>query len=257
MKFNNTNVFISPNARIGKNVKIGDYSIIYDNVIIDDNTIIANHCVIGEPLYEYYIKDNYVNPSTYIGKNSLIRSHTIIYAGSTFGDYLTTGHRTTIRENTTTGHHCSFGSYTDIQGYAKIGNYNRYHSFVNIGQKSVIGDFVFIYPFVVLTNDPTPPSDELIGATIGDYTQILTASIILPGTFLGKHCLVAANSVVSGKYDDNSFIHGHPAKYMGQLSKMPFFNTKGKKHYPWPYNFDRGMPWQGMDYDEWLKTQER
>jgi hypothetical protein len=34
---------------------------------------------------------------------------------------------------------------------------------------------------------------------------------------------------------------------------MPFFNNKKTRHYPWPYNFERGMPWEGIGYDEWLK----
>ncbi|NSW45997.1 MAG: N-acetyltransferase [Bacteroidales bacterium] len=255
MKFNNQNIKIGKNVSIGKNVKIGDNTIIYDNVIIGDNTIISNNCVLGEPTASYYIDENYKNEQLVIGKNSLIRSHTIIYSGSILGDFLQTGHRVTIREKTIAGNHCMFGSYVDIQGYCKIGNYTRFHSYVNIGQYSNIGNFVFIYPFVVLTNDPTPPSDKLIGVLIDNFSQITTASILLPGTHIGKFCLVSANSVVNGKFEDDSFISGNPAKLIGKLSKMPFFNNKGKKHYPWPYNFDRGMPWQGIGYDEWIKNQ--
>ena len=143
MKFNNKNITIGENVILGKNVKIGDNTIIYDNVRIGDDTIICNDCVIGEPLNAYYHATEYENPLLVIGNNTLIRSHTIIYAGSTFGDNLQTGHRVTIRENTIAGCNCAFGSYTDIQGECKIGNYVRLHSLVNIGQGSEIGDFVF------------------------------------------------------------------------------------------------------------------
>lgn len=257
MKFNKKNIIIGKNVIIGENVKIGDNTIIYDNVVIGDNTIVSNNCVLGEPTANYYINKNYINELLIIGKNSLIRSHTIIYAGSKLGDFLETGHRVTIREKTICGNYCMFGSYVDIQGYCKIGNYSRFHSYVNIGQYSNIGDYVFIYPFVVLTNDPTPPSNDLVGVYIDDYSQITTASILLPGTHIGKFCLVAANSVVGGKFEDDSFIAGNPAKFIGKLSKMPFFNKNGKRHYPWPYNFDRGMPWQGIGYDKWLKKNNK
>lgn len=256
MKFNNKNISIGLNVEIGKNVKIGDNTIIYDNVSIGDNTIIANNCVLGEPLQDYYFNSKYVSPETIIGAESLIRSHTIIYAGSELGHNLSTGHRVTIREYTNTGHHCMFGTNTDIQGYCKIGNYNRFHSYVNVGQKSVTGDYVFIYPFVVLTNDPTPPSDQLVGVEIGDYTQITTSSIILPGTIIGRDCLVAANSTVSGKYSDDRFIAGCPASDRGQLSKMPFYNTNGQRHYPWPERFKRGMPWAEMGFHSWLEGKD-
>ena len=253
MKFNNRNVSISKNVRIGSNVKIGDNTIIYDNVFIEDNVIITNNCIIGEPLNDYYFSENYANPDTFIGANSLIRSHSIIYAGSTLGPKLSTGHRVTIREYTKVGQNSMIGSYNDIQGYCKIGKYNRFHSYVIIGQQSELGDYVFIYPYTVLTNDPTPPSNDLIGSRIGDYTQISASAVILPGADIGNHCLVAANSVVGGKFDGDTFIAGNPAAIVGKLSKMPFFNGKGKRHYPWPSNFDRSMPWEGIDYEKWLE----
>jgi carbonic anhydrase/acetyltransferase-like protein (isoleucine patch superfamily) len=109
----------------------------------------------------------------------------------------------------------------------------------------------------VLTNDPTPPSDELIGVEIDDYSQILTSSVILPGTKIGKNCLVAANSTVSGIYIDDRFISGSPARDIGTLSKMPFFNGRGQRHYPWQYNFKRGMPWENDGYVNWQKTNKK
>ena len=254
MKFNNRNIHIDASVVLGKNVQIGDHTTIYSNVQIGDNTIIADNCVIGEPTNNYYTnQENYQNPTTIISSNSLIRSFTIIYAGSSFGEHLNTGHHVTIRENTKAGKNCSFGSYNDIQGDCEIGNYCRFQSFVNIGQKSKIGNFVFMYPYVVLTNDNTPPSNTLKGVSVGDFSQITSGCILLPGTVIGKHCLTSANSTVGGVYHDDSFISGTPAKRVGQLSKMPFFNDLKKRHYPWPQFFERGMPWEGIGFTEWEK----
>jgi acetyltransferase-like isoleucine patch superfamily enzyme len=252
MKFTGRNVNIGKNVKLGENVKIGDDTIIYDNVEIGDNTIICNNSIIGEPSNSYYFDENYINPPTIIGADSIIRSHAILYADSTFGNNFQTGHRVTVREKTIAGNYCSFGSYTDVQGYCVIGNYNRYHSYVNIGQKSEIEDYVFIYPFVVLTNDPTPPSIKLIGVKIKEYSQICANAVLLPGAEIGANSLVAASATVGGTFIEDSFISGNPAKRIGNLSKMPFFSDK-KRHYPWQHNFDRGMPWQGLDYDKWLK----
>lgn len=252
MKFNGKNITIGRNVKLGLNVKIGDNSTVYDNVTIGDNTIICNDCVLGEPSNDYYSNQDYINEPLVIGANSLIRSHTIFYSGSSFGDFLQTGHRVTVREQTISGHHCSFGSYTDIQGRCKIGNYVRMHSYVNIGQESIIDDYVFFYPFVVLTNDPTPPSNKLLKVTIGKYSQITTSSVILPGAIIGEHCLVGANSTVGGVIEDYSFVAGSPSQRVCDIRKAPFFNIEtGKRHYPWPNNFERGMPWQGVGFNNW------
>lgn len=251
-KFNNINVFISNLAKIGKNVRIGDNTIIYDNVVIGDNTIICNDCVIGEPLNNYYFDiDNYTNPETIIGSDSLIRSHSIIYAGNKIGNHFQCGHRVTIREYTTFGNHCSLGTLDDIQGYSEFGSYCRLHSNVHIGHKSKLGNFVFVYPYVIFTNDPTPPSDICIGPEVGDFSQISTGSVLLPGIKIGKHCLVGAGSVVGKDIDDYQLVFGVPAKPKKDVREIIDRET-GENHYPWPYRFSRNMPWNEIGFDNWL-----
>jgi acetyltransferase-like isoleucine patch superfamily enzyme len=256
MKFNNRNVYISSKAVIGKNVRIGDDTIIYDNVEIGDNSTISNNCIIGEPLNSYYSDDKYVNPKTVFGRNTLIRSHTIIYAGSTFGDFFMTGHKAIIREKTVMGINCSVGTLADIEGHVKIGNYVRMHSYANIGQESIIGNFVFIYPYVNFTNDPHPPSTVCIGPTIGDFSQIAAHSVLLPGIKIGKNCLIGVNSTVSMDVPDGALVSGNPGKIIGKTTWIKSQQKKGVSHYPWMYNFDRGMPWKDMDFDKWLKENE-
>ena len=250
MKFNNINVQISPKAKIGNNVRIGDNTVIYDNVTIGDNSIIANDCIIGEPANDYYFYENYINPETIIAEGALIRSHTIIYADSVFGKNFSTGHRVTIREKSKFGNNCRLGTVTDIQGYVEFGDNCWLHSNVHIGQQSKIGSFVFIYPYVVLTNDPTPPSNICIGSTIGDFSQIAVGTVLLPETKIGRHCLVGAQSLVGGEYEDYSLILGNPGKRIKDVRELKSKKT-GISHYPWPYNFDRGMPWQETGFENW------
>lgn len=253
MKFNNRNVFISASATIGKNVKIGDNCSIYDHVVIKDNSIICNDCVIGEPLSGYYSEDGYTNPETVIEPNALIRSHTIIYAGCNIGESFSCGHRVTIRENSKIGKFCRIGTVSDLQGNLEIGDYCWLHSNVHIGQQSKLGNFVFIYPYVVLTNDPTPPSNSCIGPSIGDYSQVAVFSVLLPGVKIGKHCLVGAGSIVGKDVADFQLVLGSPAKPIKDVREIKSRET-GESHYPWPYRFDRGMPWQDKDFDTWEKA---
>jgi len=252
MKFNNNYQLIGDNIQIGKNVKIGDRTILYDNVQIGDNTIIANDCIIGEPINDYYSNDMYQNPQTIIGENSLIRSHAIIYAGSSFGRELQTGHRVTIRENSKFGRNCSIGTSCDFQDQIEVGDYCRFHSNILIGQKTLIRNFVFVYASVIITNDPTPPSNTWAGVTVDDYTQICAGAILMPGIKIGKNCLVGAASVPAKDFDDFSLIMGNPGRRMGDVRDMKS-DKDGGSHYPWMYHFERGMPWKGIGYDEWFK----
>lgn len=251
MKFNNRNVFISSVAKIAKTAKIGDNTTIYDNVVIGEHSIISNDCVIGEPLHAYYSDKDYKNPTTIIGANALIRSHTIIYAGCELGESFSTGHRVTIREFSKFGKNCSVGTISDIQGYMKAGDYCRLHSNVHIGQKSTLGNFVFIYPYVVLTNDPLPPSNFCIGPNIGDYTQIAVFSTIMPGVNIGQHCLVGAGSIVTKDVENYQLVYGSPAKYKCDVRQLKDKKT-GEIHYPWPLRFDRNMPWKDIGFAKWI-----
>lgn len=254
MRFGGNKV-ISKSALIGDNVKIGRNAIIHDNVEIGDNSIICENSIIGEPLLDAYSDDNYINPKTLIGSNSLIRSGSIIYAGSTFGDFFITGNMVSIREKSFFGNHCTVGTFTDIQGDVKFGDYCRLNSHVQIAAKCLFGSFVFIYPMVVFTNDPLPPSNTLNGSTVDNFTQIAASSVILPGLSIGKHCLIGANSLITKDIIDFEFHAGNPAVKIGTVKHLWSKENK-RPHYPWPYNFDRGLPWCEEGFDKWSKTEE-
>lgn len=256
MKFNQRNVYISPKAKIGVNVKIGDNTSIYDHVEIGDHSIICNDCQIGEPLPAYYSKDDYENPVTKIGANALIRSHATIYAGNTIGDHLITGHHIMVRGGNTIGHHSSIGNFTELHGDATIGNYVRLHSNVCICELSIVHDYVWIFPGTILSNGVTPPGNELLGPEIGAYSVLAVNSVILPGVKIGEHCLVAASSVVTKNVNDFSVVKGNPARFSADIRTI-HSSVTGDAYYPWPRHFDRGMPWQGQDYEQWLNNQSK
>jgi len=55
---------------------------------------------------------------------------------------------------------------------------------------------------------------------IGAYTFIGSHSIILPGSRIGKGCLIAPFSVVRGEFPDFSAIAGNPARVRGDTRHM-------------------------------------
>ena len=251
---------ISKKARIGNNVTIKDGVIIEDDVVIGDdsyidyNAIIRNgveigkhafvgaNCVIGEFLADF-CKD--FKPKTHflrIGDNATIRSGSIIYGDTVIGDDFGTGHRVTIRENTKIGDHVNVGTLSDIQGDCEIGNYVHMHSNAHIGMKSKIKDNVWIFPYVVLTNDPTPPSEVMKGVTVNEYAVVCTGTVVLPGVTIGKDALIGAGTVLTKDAPEQAIMVGNPSRNVGNVTKIK--NDKGEQVYPWRYTFDRGMPWK-------------
>ncbi|MGO5029160.1 N-acetyltransferase [Candidatus Agathobaculum pullicola] len=245
------NVFIGNNVVIEEDVYIDIGCIIRDNVHIGKGTYVGSRCILGEYLQDFYAdKSNKAHPLE-IGAFSIIRSETIIYGDCTIGDNFQTGHRVTIREHASIGTHVSIGTLSDIQGFCQIGNYVNMHSNVHISQKSKIHDYVWIFPYVVLTNDPQPPSEQLAGVEIEEFAVISTGSILLPGVHIYKDALVGAGALVTKDVPQETVVFGNPARPHGSVKDI--HTSSGERVYPWRYSFDRKMPWNGIGYDAWKK----
>lgn len=239
---------VSPKAVIGLNVEIGAFSIIYDNVVIGDNSVIGAFCEIG------ILSALSDGSPLVIGQGSLIRSHSIFYQASSFGENLTTGHRVTVREGTKAGKNLQIGTLSDLQGDCLIGDYVRLHSNVHIGKKSTIESFVWLFPYVVLTNDPTPPSETLQGCTIQQYAIVATSAVILPGVTVGQHALVAALACVGKDVPERSIFGGVPAKLITATSNIKLRDGSNRNAYPWTTHFHRGYPSEVVN--QWLRESQ-
>lgn len=223
-------------AELASNVTIGPYTIIHPNVIIKDGSVIGSHCELGLPT------PHGDRSPLIIGHNAIIRSHSIFYESSTFGDGLTTGHRVTVRERTIAGDGLQIGTLGDIQGHCRIGNYVRFHSSVHVGQQTHIQDFVWVFPFVVFTNDPHPPSEVRRGITVKKFAAIATMTTILPGIVIGEGALVGACSAVTKNVEDHRVAAGNPARDRGPTSRITLQDGSDRSAYPWVTHFHRGYP---------------
>lgn len=243
-------VRLGRNVEIGVNVTIGCGTIVYDNVRIGDGTVIGPQCILGEPTMAFYRDAAYENPPLSIGADSIIRSGSILYAGSQFGGGLQTGNRVSIREGARFGHHCRVGTLCDIQGLCDVGDYSSFHSNVHIGQLSSIGNFVWIFPYVVLTNDPNPPVGPMVGVRIDDFAAIATMAVILPGIRIGTDALVGAHALVRKDVPPEAVVVGNPARQIATIHDIKS-RADGGAVYPWREHFDRGMPWEEVGYAAW------
>ena len=253
---------IGKNAVLGHNCIIEDGVTIGDDAFIDSNTIIRNgvkigndafigaNCIIGEYQSDFCQRKKAKVHPLIIGDSTLIRSGSIIYSGSNIGSHFQAGHQVTIREKSNIGNNVSIGTLSDIQGNCSIGNYVRIHSNVHIGQLSVIDNYVWIYPYVVLTNDPTPPSDHFAGVHVHSFAVIATGSIIMPGLEIGQDALIGAGAIVTNNIEPYAVALGNPARAVSDVRNIKNKIT-GDSAYPWREHFDKYMPWEDIGFEMW------
>ena len=264
------NVIIGKNVSIGKNVVISENTIVGDNVIIEEgsfidygviikdnvhikkNSFIGARCILGEFLVDFF--NDYVNKihPLIIGENSIIRSQSIIYGECTIGCNFQSGHNVTIRERSNIGNNVRIGTNSDIQDNVIIGNYVNIHSDVFISAKNEVKDYVWIFPRVLFTNDPTPPSDDMVGSIVESFASIGAGTIILPGSKIEGDTLVAAGTIVKGRIESGFVYAGNPCKKIKKIQDVKSKITQ-KNIYPWRESFERGMPWEGIGYNNWQK----
>lgn len=227
---------ISNKAILGDNIEIGPYSIIHDNVLIGNNVKISAYCELGidTPLAK--------EKKLIIGSNVNIRSNATIYIGSKIGNELQTGHGITIRENSEIGIGVQLGNRTDVQGDCTIGDYTKMHADVHVGKMSKIGKFCWLFPEVLLTNDPTPPSTDLLGVTLEDYVVVAAKSLLMPGITLKQNSVIAAGSLVNIDVPEGKLVQGNPAKIVCNANVLRLKTDARIKAYPWYKRFFRGYP---------------
>lgn len=136
-------------------------------------------------------------------------------------------HKFNLGNNSTVEDFCTINNGV---GNVLIGNKTR------IGISSVIigpvfiGDDVRLAQNVVVSGlnhnyqDVSKPIHEQGITTedvyIGDETWIGANSVILPGVFIGKHCVIAAGSVVTKNVPSYSVAAGNPAKIIKQFNTI-------------------------------------
>ncbi|GAM08241.1 putative lipopolysaccharide biosynthesis O-acetyl transferase WbbJ [Geobacter sp. OR-1] len=105
----------------------------------------------------------------------------------------------------------------------RIGDYSQIHQNAHItcANSIIIGNNVVITSNVTITDinhlyeDIDTPINwqkiEVKPVSIGDQSYLYNNSVILPGVAIGRHCIVAANSVVANNVPDNTLVAGSPA----------------------------------------------
>ena len=128
-----------------------------------------------------------------IGKNARVEAITN-YAGITYTPHIVIGDNVCINQN----FHCTCAKSVLIGDGTSI--------------TANCGVFDIVHPYEDVQTNPRETEIKAYPVKIGRDCLIGMNSVILPGTELGVHCVVGANSVLSGYFPDYSVIVGAPAK---------------------------------------------
>jgi acetyltransferase-like isoleucine patch superfamily enzyme len=156
-----------------------------------------------------------------IGDGSIVRSGTVIYAGSTIGDHLETGHNVVIREENEIGSYFAIWNNSVIDYGCKLGNGVKIHCGCYVAQFTIIEDGVFLAPGVTIANDIHPGCPEskrcMRGPTLKRGVQVGVNATILPYVTIGERSLVGGGAVVTRDIPPESVVYGNPARVRGSV----------------------------------------
>lgn len=112
--------------------------------------------------------------------------------------------------NVKVGINCWIGPFTIIDGSGNL----------SIGDNCTISTGVHIYTHdnikKTLSGGNFPIDYDRV--SIGECSYIGPQSIVVKGTNIGKHCVIAANSFISNNVPDYSIVAGNPGKIIGKVN---------------------------------------
>lgn len=184
--------------------------------------LLGDPCQIDPGVLLGYLTGRTIEDVTlYIGPGARIRSGSVIYAGSTIGARLETGHNVVIREENTIGEDLSIWNNSTIDYGCTIGNGVKIHCNVYVAQFTVLEDDVFLAPGVTVANDLHPLCGLCLrGPTIRRGARIGANVTLLPRVTVGEGALVGAGSVVTRDVPPGIVAYGNPARPIKPVDEL-------------------------------------
>lgn len=113
------------------------------------------------------------------------------------------------------GNHTKIGPHVVVEGGVIIGQFCKIKAFTFIPEGTRIGNFVFIGPGVVFTNDKNPRATgnwKMAPVTVEDEVTIGAGAVLLPGVRVGKGATIGAGAVVTKDVPERALVVGNPAR---------------------------------------------
>ena len=228
------NVVIADRVTFGENVIIGHNVIIYEGVTIGDNVLIQDNVVIGKQpsrAKNSILPEVKQLPPTIIGSGCTIGTSSIIYANAELADDVFVADLATIRERVTIGEKTIVGRGVAVENDCKVGVKCKLETNCYITAYSELGDYVFIAPGVVTTNDnfmarSAERYDKFKGITIKDGGRIGANTTTLPGIVIEEDGSVGAGSIVTKDVKREDLVVGTPAKVIRKVPESQLLRNQ-------------------------------
>ncbi|MGG1630936.1 DapH/DapD/GlmU-related protein [Rossellomorea sp. NRS-1567] len=220
------NVVIEDGVEFGENVSIGHNVIIYAGTKIGKNVMIQDNAVIGKQptrAKNSILPEVKKLPPAIIGDGTTLGTSSIIYANAELGEEVFVADLATVRERVTIGKQTIVGRGVSVENDCTVGEKCKLETNCYITAYSNLGNYVFVAPYVVTTNDnymarSKERYDKFKGVTVKDGGRIGANALILPGKVIHEDGTVAAGSIVSRDVEQETLVVGSPAK---PLRKVP------------------------------------
>jgi len=188
-----------------------------DTVVLEDGYQVDPGVTLG-----YLSGRRIANIMLRVGPGARIRSGTVIYAGSTIGAGLETGHNVVVREENVIGDNLSIWNNSTIDYGCTIGDGVKIHCNVYVAQFTTLEDEVFLAPGVTIANDPHPVCGLCMrGPTIKRGARIGVNVTLLSHITIGEGALIGAGSVVTNDIPAHSVAYGNPARLLKSVDELP------------------------------------
>ncbi len=220
------NTVIETDVSFGENVAIGHNVIICSGTKIGNNVLIQDNAVIGKQptkAKNSILPDIKKLPPTVIKDGCTIGTSSIIYANAMLEEDVFVADLATIRERVTIGEKTIVGRGVSVENDCTIGQKCKLETNSYITAYSTLGDYVFVAPCVVTTNDnymarSRERYDKFKGITIKDGGRIGANTTVLPGITIEEDGSVGAGSIVTKDVPKETMVVGSPAR---ELRKVP------------------------------------
>ena len=213
------NLVVAENATIGAGARIGHNVVIHADTQVGAGSIISDNAVIGRrpsrPAAGTLTVDDKLAPCI-LGARCHVGTSSVIYRGARLADEVFVADLASIREDVEIGAATIVGRGVYVENRVRVGHHTKLEANCYITAESDIGDYCFIAPYVVTTNDnflgrTKERFKHRKGCTIKTGARVGGGAVLLPGITVHEDGLVAAGAVVTRDVPAGRIVAGVPA----------------------------------------------
>jgi acetyltransferase-like isoleucine patch superfamily enzyme len=202
------NFVADENVEIGDGVRIGHNVVIHAGTKIGAGSILSDNAVVGRrpsrPAAGTLTIDDKLAPCV-IGARCHVGTSSFV------------ADLASIREDVVIGAATIVGRGVYVENRVRIGHHTKLEANCYITAESTVGDYCFVAPYVVTTNDnflgrTKERFKHRKGCTIETGARVGGGAVLLPGVTVRADALVAAGAVVTRDVPAERIVAGVPAK---------------------------------------------